>query len=38
MYFQKYFDENFTNIQKKWEDINSLLGRKKQSSQRYNLS
>ena len=28
MYFRKYFEENFTNTQKIWEGINSLLGRK----------
>ena len=28
MYFRKYFEEHFTNTQKIWEGINSLLGPK----------
>ena len=37
MYFRKYFEEHFTNTQRIWEGINSLLGRKTKLT-KYNLS
>ena len=35
-YYLNYFNENFTNVKKTWEGINSLLNRKKNKNETIN--